>query len=229
MKLTELNSTPGKVAKQALKEQFNFNLNLDNLGLYDTRHLLRKTRSLINEVKASPTNFSSEKNPAYLKLVFLEQALLSHYTDMKSLPINNPSIVVENEEVQKSQVLLAVQEMVNTMQKMVEQVSDMLVKELPAVKSGVENEYGTTKSDQFSSVASEALTALQASVSQAKVGIEGALGGLTSPTGFGELDGQEADIAAPTDTELPDDGTPAPTGLDSEEPAEEPNIGRAVR
>jgi len=239
MKLIELNSKPGEAAKQALREQFNFNLSVDKLGLYDTRHMLSRVRTLINETKTSNARYDSEQNPAYLKLIFLEQALVSHYSDLKSLPTHNARIVVENEEVQKSQVVLAAQEMVDTIQKMVEQVSDMLVKELPAVKSGVDSEFGTSEGEQFNSAVSEALSSLQAALTQSKVGVEGAL---SSMTGQGGFDGMDAAGDTGMEEPAPDMGadlgaeemTPEPTGLDSEEPMEpeeEPvsNVGRAVR
>lgn len=234
MKLIELNTKPGEAAKQALREQFNFNLSVDKLGLYDTKHMLSRVRTLINETKTSNARYGSEQNPAYLKLVFLEQALVSHYSDLKALPKYNARIVVENEEVQKSQVVLAAQEMVDAIQKMVEQVSDMLVKELPAVKSGVDSEFGSSEGEQFNSTVSAALTSLQAALTQSKTGVEGALGTITGQGGFEDMGAEDTDMGEPADTDIDLDAaemTPEPTGLDSEEPEEEPvaNVGRAIR
>jgi len=181
MKLTEFNAKPNSVAKQALKEHFNTTFNVDKLGLYETKNMLKKVKGLMSEAKQK--SMSGEQNPAYLKLVFMEQALSHHYGDLKTLPLYNPRIVVENEEVEKSQVVLAAQEMVDSMQKMIEQVSDMLVKELPAVVDGVNSEFGTSEGEQFSSQVSEALTSLQAALTQSKTGLQGALGVVTGQGG----------------------------------------------
>ena len=196
MKLTEFNAKPTTVAKQALKEHFNTTFNVDKLGLYETKNMLKKVKGLMSEAKQK--SMSGEQNPAYLKLVFMEQALTHHYGDLKSLPMYNPRIVVENEEVEKSQVVLAAQEMVDAMQKMIEQVSDMLVKELPAVVDGVNSEFGTSEGEQFSSQVSEALTSLQAALTQSKTGLTGALGVVTGQGGgfgmdAGSMGGGEMD------------------------------------
>ena len=181
MKLTEFNAKPTTVAKQALKEHFNTSFNVEKLGLYETKNMLKKVKGLMSEAKNK--SMSGEQNPAYLKLVFMEQALNHHYGDLRTMPMYNPRIVVENEEVEKSQVVLAAQEMVDSMQKMIEQVSDMLVKELPAVVDGVNSEFGTSEGEQFSSQVTEALTSLQAALTQSKTGLTGALGVVTGQGG----------------------------------------------
>ena len=181
MKLTEFNAKPTTVAKQALKEHFNTSFNVEKLGLYETKNMLKKVKGLMSEAKNK--SMSGEQNPAYLKLVFMEQALNHHYGDLRTMPMYNPRIVVENEEVEKSQVVLAAQEMVDSMQKMIEQVSDMLVKELPAVVDGVNSEFGTNEGEQFSSQVTEALTSLQAALTQSKTGLTGALGVVTGQGG----------------------------------------------
>jgi hypothetical protein len=241
MKLTEFNAKPGLNAKKALKEHFNTELSLDNLSLYDTERMMRKVGNLINEMHRQSNGLKTEKNPAYLKLVFMEQALTHHYGELKALPLYNTRIVVENEEVEKSQVILAAQEMVDSIQKMVEQVSDMLVKELPAVVDGVNSEVGTDQGEQFSTQASESLAALQGALTQAKAGIQGALGVITGQGGMsmpgagapemdagdmGDMGGEGGDMDLSADL-----GGGEGSDLDMpEEPDEElGNVGRAPR
>jgi hypothetical protein len=182
MKLTEFNMKQSQAAKKALKEHFNTSMNLDNMGLYDTKRMLGKVKGLLSEMKQS-SNVAAEQNPAYLKAVFMEQALSHHYGELKALPMYNQRVVLENEEVQKSQVVLAAQEMVDSMQKMIEQVSDMLVKELPAVVDGVNAEIGTNEGEQFNTQAAEALTSLQAALTQSQGTLKSALGVVTGEGG----------------------------------------------
>lgn len=241
MKLTEFNNKSSLNAKKALKEHFNTSFEVDKLGLFETKKMLGKVKTLMSESKQTSTG--GEQNPAYLKLVFMEQALTHHYGELKTLPMYNQRVIVENEEVEKSQVVLAAQEMVDAMQKMVEQVSDMLVKELPAVVDGVNAEFGTNEGEQFQSQVSEALTSLQAAITQSKTGLTGALGVITGQGGGfgGAMAG--ADMAA--GAEMPDMGgeefsadAGADLGADedlgaelpTEEPEEEiPAVGRAKR
>lgn len=241
MKLTEFNNKSSLNAKKALKEHFNTSFEVDKLGLFETKKMLGKVKTLMSESKQTSTG--GEQNPAYLKLVFMEQALTHHYGELKTLPMYNQRVIVENEEVEKSQVVLAAQEMVDAMQKMVEQVSDMLVKELPAVVDGVNAEFGTNEGEQFQSQVSEALTSLQAAITQSKTGLTGALGVITGQGGgFGDAMagadmGAGAEMPAMGGEELganmgADMGDEADLGAEipAEEPEEEiPAVGRAKR
>ncbi len=242
MKLNEFNMKPSMVAKKALKENFNTSINLETMSLYDTKRMLTKVKGLVAEMRQGDAAVSRERNPAYLKAVMLEQALMHHYGELKALPMYNTRIVVENEEVEKSQVILAAQEMVDSIQKMVEEVSDMLVKELPAVVDGVNSEVGTNEGQQFNDAVTQALTSLQAALTGSKTGIQGALnivtgqgGGFGAEPGMDDMGGDMGDMGAPDmggDAELGGEmGSEEPLGDLPEEPEEEPtpSLGRATR
>jgi len=235
MKLTEFNNHPYLVAKKALKENFDSSLDFEKLSIEDTSRMLKKVKKLIGETKSSHEIHSSEQNPAYLKLIFMEQALGQHYSELRAAPKYNARIVLENEEVEKSQVVLAAQDMIDTIQKMVEQISDMLVKELPAVVDGVNSEIGTVEGEQFNGKVSEALASLQAALVESKTGLQGALGIITgqASTDFGAPDdmGLEGpDLMEPEfGAEMPEPDMSAE--MPDEEPEEEPvaGVGRQKR
>jgi hypothetical protein len=216
MKLTEFNARPSTVAKKALKEHFNTSINLDKMSLYDTERMMRKVNTLMNEMRQKSNGLNTEQNPAYLKLVFMEQALQHHYGELRSLPLYNTRIVLENEEVEKSQVILAAQEMVDALQKMVEQVSDMLVKELPAVVDGVNSEVGTNEGEQFNTAVSEALTSLQASLTQSKGTLQSSLNSITGQGG--DMAGPTMDMGTDEFGDMPPEGGEDMDALGGEEP-----------
>lgn len=242
MKLTEFNNKPITNAKKALNEHFSTKVNFSSLGLYETTTMLKKVRGLLSELRESSTT-ASEKNPSYLKLVFMEEGLKHHYGELKALPMYNTRIIVENEKIQQSQVLLAAQEMVDSMQKMIEQISDMLVKELPAVKQGIDAEFGTDQGEQFNSQASQALAGLQGSLTQAKAGIEAALNTVTGDgasmggefgagddmagMGGGEMGAPMGDEMGGDETGMGDEVSDVSVTEPEEEP--QPKVGRAVR
>lgn len=183
MKLNELNYSSAVTAKKALKEHYNMPLNLDRMNGSETRAMLQKVRKLVAETKQSGNFYRSQNNHSYLKLVFMEQALSQH---LASIPRGR--VMFENEEVEKSQVVLAAQDMVDSIQKMLEQVSDMLVKEMPALVDSVQSEIGVDEAEQFSTQTSEALTALTGALTQAKTSLQGALGVVTGQGGAGAFD-----------------------------------------
>lgn len=238
MKLTEFNNKPTIVATRALKEHFNTELDFEKLDLHSTNKMLAKVKGLISEMKASEKVVFSEQNPTYLKLSFMEQALAYHYGDLKAQPMYNSRIVVENEEVQKSQVVLAASEMVDELQKMIETVSDMLVKELPAVVDGINNEIGSNEGEQFSGQVSEALTSLQSALTQSKTTMQGALGSVTGEGGgFGnEMPGSTepgADMGSEEmsmgDEEMSAETEPEQAPELPELPEKKPSLGRSTR
>jgi len=238
MKLNEFNLKKSQTSAKALKEHFNTEIDTSKLDLASTRKMLTKVRSLVAEMKSSSVAHSSEQNPAYLKALFMEQTLAHHYGELKAQPMYNQRIVVENEQVEKSQVILAAQEMVDSMQKMIEQVSDMLVKELPAVVDGVNSEVGTSEGQQFQDQVTQALTSLQAALTGSKTGLTGALAVITgsgaSDMGMGDMAGDMSDVSVEEPAmgdEMSADlgGEDLGAEMPEEEPEELSSVGRATR
>jgi hypothetical protein len=212
MNLTDLQENKkSKLASKVLKESFDYDLSLSNMNIKKTSSMLTKVRGLIIESKTSTGNYRSHKNPAYMKLLMMEQALSGHLQELRS----QTRIVVENEEVQKSQVILAAKSMIDDIQKMIEQVSKMNVEELNAVVESMKNsgEFGANEAEQFNSAAGEALSSLQEALKTAKDGLNGALDTVTGDGGMptGEM-GDMGDIGGPE-------------GMDDMGGMEEPEMG----
>jgi hypothetical protein len=238
MNLNEMNYGKKEVAKKALKEHFEMNLNVDAMNLRSTKAMLTKVRGLINETRTSKAAHQRYQSQSYLKLVMMEQALSTHYKDLRV----QQQIMMENEEVQKSQVILAAQDMVDSIQKMIEDISKMKVEELNAVVTGINNEFGTQEGESFNNAVTESLGSLEQALSQAKQSVTSAMGALTGQGGFeggdmgGDMGADDAgmgdmggdlgggDIGGDMGGELPEM---------PEEPVEEPeelgNAGRAMR
>ena len=180
MNLQELHENKKTViVKRALNEHYDINLDFDRLNLKQTQKMLGNVRGLIKEARSTRSAHSNHTNGAYLKLVMMEQALSDRLNDLR---VERARIVVENEEVQKSQVILAAQDMVDSLQKMLEQISKMNVEELNAVVTGMKNEFGSEQGDQFNSAASQSLTTLQQALTAAKSELATALGAVTGET-----------------------------------------------
>lgn len=201
MNLQELHeSKKTKVVRRALREHYEINIDFDNLDMVKAQRMLAKTKALIKESKIAGAANNSGNNPTYIKLLMVEQGLQDRINDLKN---PNMRVVVENEEIQKSQVILAAQDMVDSLQKMLEDVSKMNVEELNAVVEGMRNEFGSSEADQFNASVGEALSGLQDAVTNTKQAVQGALGVIT---------GTGSDIV-PT---VPDMGGELPTGVEQE-------------
>lgn len=220
-----------RVVKRALREHYELDLDFEKLSGDKARKLLKQVKGLINEAKKHGS-YNGHNDSTYIKLIMVEQALSDRLSDLRN-PLYR--VVVENEEVQKSQVILAAQDLVDSLQKMLEDVSKMNVEELNAVVDGMKNEFGVVEGNEFGQSVGATLSTLQAAIADAKASVVTALGMVT-----GEIEGGEpiSDIGEPADTELDtgmqDTEQEQSMELDQEqEPEQEPvtqaAIGRARR
>ena len=81
MKLNELAvANPTKQAAKVFESYFGQGVNFDAMSPAQARGMLKRVRTLIAEHRRTPEFHSSEQNPAYLKLVVMEQALATAAT-----------------------------------------------------------------------------------------------------------------------------------------------------
>lgn len=112
-------------------------------------------------------------------------------------------MIREASEVETAQVVLAAQDMVSRVQGMIEDVSEMQFKELPALVDSIKYEMSTEKAQQFQQSVQGALQTLLQGLQEQKTALDGALGGLTGQEVGGalpDLDG--ADMGAGPGEEL---------------------------
>lgn len=266
MKLHELGARRPQEQVAKVFESFMGNrVDFGQINAIKAQRMLKKVRALVREHRASPSFHYSERNPDYLQLVMMEQALKAHLAEMDApavmaIDMQDPKVqatmkkaqsgqtlnpeesktmaaiasikkeaakkkrmVKEASEIQQAQVVMAAQDMVDQIQKMMEQISEMQFKDLPALADAIKNDMGVEQSTQFQQQAAGALTQLLAAVQQGKTQLEGAQGVLTGQAP--QVPGADA-AAAPTG-ELPE--LPAEPGaevdadlsLDANLPSEE--------
>jgi hypothetical protein len=211
MKLNELHQPKTVLLKKALKENFETSIDTSKLDMKTTRSMLTKVKGLISESRVADGAQHNYRNSAYMKLVMMEQLLGDHYAQLRV----EPRIVLENEEVQQAEVVLAAQSMVDAVQKMIEQVSKMNAEELPAVVDGISGQFGTSESQSFNDTVAQTLTTLQASLTTAKTELSGSLGQITGEETADAFSGDE--MSADVDAEMGDEEL----DLDMEEPADD--------
>ena len=142
-------------------------------------------------------------------------------------------------EIQQAQVVLAAQDMVDRVQKMLEDVTSMQFKDLPALVDQVKNEVGIPQSAQFNTDATTALSGLVKNLQASKTQLEQALGVVTgqevSPPGMNAIGGEQP--PAPADAPVPgadtnmdnDDDLDADLDLDSNLRTPPAALGRGRR
>jgi hypothetical protein len=284
MKLNELAVTrPTRQIAKVFEGHFNQSVKFDTLNRKQLHNMYRQVRGMLGEVRSSPARHTSEKNPAYLKLMMMEQALAEKiYEDEMAAatpgatPGMNPQQAaalaakqkvdnvkkletdleakkkevtdLQNQlnaakttttvqewrrraqaggyylsegEVQQAQVVLAAQDMVDKMQSMIEDSTEMQFKELPALVDSIKNQIGQEQAAQFNNDAQAALSGLVQNLQGSKQQLEQALGVVTgqAPTPGADMGmtppGGDQGLAGPAPGAEPG----------AELPPEEPAIG----
>jgi len=306
-----------------LESYFGQQLDVGAVSVKTAKEMLKKIRGLIREHRGTPQFHRSEKNPAYLKMVVMEQALESRIresqpgaapgmamaqqdprqaaaaaqADAKSMSggirkaaaatgtqanplaravsqaalgktldqtqkkamagfaagigaaMKDPQQATrlqqmlktatasamegkrarrlkEASEIQQAQVVLAAQDMVDQVQKMIEQVSAMQFKDLPALVDSIRNDLGMDQAQQFNNDCTAALQGLIQGLQGSKTQLETAQGVLTgqAPVVPGQDAGAAGAATLPTgdvsgaDTgETPDLSLDANLDVDAEE------------
>ena len=87
MKLNELAvANPTKQAAKVFENYFGDRVTFDTIGQTQALNMLRRVRGLVAEHRRTPEFHRSEQNPAYLKLVVMEQALSARIMELDAQP-----------------------------------------------------------------------------------------------------------------------------------------------
>ena len=148
--------------------------------------------------------------------------------------------ILKESEIQQAQVVLAAQDLVDKMQDMVEEVSELQFKDLPALVESIKNQVGVDQAMQFNTDATGALAGLLQNLQGAKQQLEAALGVVTGTGGpdmsaianAGAAAGNMAAAGADMGAADADMGLAGPPPGEEEEPVAAPAgaaLGRARR
>jgi transcriptional regulator of aromatic amino acid metabolism len=275
MKLQELDARPQhELISKVIESQTGRRLNFARVKREKAMEMLSRVRSMIAEHRSAVSFHFSERNPDYIRLVMMEQALKHKINEMDAnvvaVDFNDPKtkaamqkaqsgqslnpeesklmaavaamkkegkknkrMVKEASELQTAQVVLASQDMVDRIQGMMEDISEMQFKDLPALTDSIKNDMGAEQAQQFQSQASAALTNLLAAVQAGKTELEGAQGVLTGQApqvpgadAAGEMPAVPAAAGAEVDADLSLDANLPP---EEDEEDLEGSLGRERR
>lgn len=309
MKLHELDQLNQQdKAQQVLQARLGHAVSFANLTMRESRHMLLRVRGLLNEHRSTAAAHSSERDPAYLKLLMLESGLKGRLKEVApvdpavaavakksqagqtlnpqeqqtlaaagaaavsgkpavataaAVNLKDPKLVaaakksqsgqtlspeektmmaaagtaaamqkesqqarrrLRESEIQQAQVVLAAQDMVDQVQKMLEQISAMQFKDLPALTDTIKNDMGVDQASAYQSATAAVLTQLLQAIQTGKTALEGAQGTLTGEPmmvpGQDPVTDPAADLNAEPDMDADMDADAAAAPVDPQEPTE---------
>ena len=242
MKLQELaQPKQSRTIAEVFESYFNDHVTVDRFTAKQAHHMLGKVRAVLSEQRQQTSRHNSHQNPAYIKLVMLEQMLATKLEELAPPPAQQPTTqtttpataqkpaatnidpnklkaaqdklsrgqtltadeqgiintaaaaqqkmqetrlrramrTLKESEVQQAQVVLAAQDLVDSLQGMIEDATEMQYKELPALVGSIRDQVGQDQANQFNTDATAALSGLVQSLQTAKQQMDQALGVVT--------------------------------------------------
>lgn len=179
MYLNDLNSANHSVGKinRILASTFGHNINLGEMSTNALTRMLTTTSAKIATIKENDLKYW--ENPQYNKLKLIEHQLTTYIKEVAPARKDGKrakmkeSIVME-QDLDQAEVLLAAKEMVDKLQKMVEDVAAMQVQELMPITDAMKNQLGFEIAEQFNTAADAALGALLDQLKTAKDALDNA-------------------------------------------------------
>jgi len=278
MKLFELDAPKSKRVASVMSSHFGKTVDFDAVTIKEAQAMLPRVSKMISEHRKTPSFHSSEKNPAYLELMMIEQALRDKVNEQDTIPVDMDDPVTQSvldkiergqtlntdeqqianavaaqssdsqigesverlneSDIEQAQVVLATKDLVDRVQKMIEDVSEVQYKDLPALVDQARTDLGTSEADALQKNIGPALDGLLQSMQDAKEQMNSGLSALTGEEIL-SVPGEDDDELEPeldtADDELDldlDSGDDADADLelnDLDEPDLDTNLGRERR
>ena len=238
MYLNDLTSAQHNVDKlnKILADTFNHEVDLSEMTTDSLGRMLVATENKMMAIKESDLKYW--ENPQYNKLGLIQHQLKTYInevaptrTDGKKMKAKSESVVMED-DLEQAEVMLAAQELVDELQKMVEDLAEMQVQKLMPIVDAMKEQVGFETAEAYNQGAEAALAGLLDQAKAAKEMLENAT--LTArgegpaapmPTDMG-MEPEVTDVpdAGDMDMDMGDD-----FGADDAAAGEENTVGRELK
>jgi len=157
-------ATPKKM-NRIMESRFGFSIDYDSLNLDKAAKLNNSLTENINRIRKSYGVHTAEKNPKYMELLLVREALSKWISERNQL---------NESEMGKSEAILAAKDMVDSIQDMLEKVSKMQVEQMPALIDTIRDQIGNDQADNFKNSVGGLLASMVEQLTQAREQADGA-------------------------------------------------------
>ena len=188
MRLSEMRTevTPQKINK-IMERSFGFTIDYDNLSYAKAQRLSKALTENIHAIKKSFGVHTAEKNSKYMELMMVKEGL--------DRWLNSEQGLFES-EIGASEARLAAQDIVDSIQDMIEKIGKIQNEQVPALVATIRDQIGMEQSEQFKQAIKPVLDTLYQAASSGQEQAESAvlqLAGEQQPAGdMGGLGGGDA-------------------------------------
>ena len=232
MYLNDLNSSRHNVEKlnRILADTFKHDVDLSQMTTDSLNRMLNTTNAKMTAIKESDLKYW--ENPQYNKLGLIQHQLKTYLSEIAPTrkdgkKMKKESTVMEA-DLDQAEVLLAAQELVDEMQKMVENIAEMQVQKLMPIVDAMKEQVGFDVAEQYNTAADGALGTLLDQMKTAKEAVENATlaarGEPVNTPAPTDMGAEEPPMDADADMEAPDE-----FGGDDAMAGEENPVGRELK
>ena len=225
MRLTEMNTKPSATKiNKVMESRFGNKIDFANLDFGKAYNLANALTESLDKIKNSHGIHKAEQNPKYMQFLLVREGI-------HNWMIENKDQLIQESEMGRSQAILAAKDMVDSVQDMLEDVSEMANEQMPALLDTIRDQIGMTEAENFKGSVGGILETLQAAISSSREQMDMAARALAGEQIDQPMDmavDAQAGMAPPVeagevDVEVGDE-------FDATEPAAGPDaIGRAKR
>lgn len=163
MNLTDLKDSSFSKLNNTLKEVFGIQLDFNK----DVSKLKAVKESTIKQIENLRDNGIDQSNRDFQKLLLIKEGL-DHAIEAKEK-------IMETQDLDQAEVLLAAKQMADDLQKMAENLASMQVEELMSITNAMKDEVGTAEADAFNAAAETAISGALEAVKAANEAVNNAV------------------------------------------------------
>ena len=209
---------------KVMESRFGVKIDYANLDFGKAYQVANALTESLNKIKNSHGAHKAEQNPKYMEMFMVREGI-------HNWMIENKEQLVQESEMGRSQAILAAKDMVDSVQDMLEDVSEMANEKMPALLDTIRDQIGMVEADNFKASVGGILETLQGAISSAREQMDSASRALA-----GEQTEQPMDMGMPAEEPVAgpeaDMAPPVEGGdeFDATEPAAGPDeVGREKR
>jgi len=176
-----------KKINKVMESRFGVSIDYDNLDFGKAYQVANALTESLNKIKNSHGAHKAEQNPKYMEMFMVREGI-------HNWMIENKEQLVQESEMGRSQAILAAKDMVDSVQDMLEDVSEMANEQMPALLDTIRDQIGMADADNFKASVGGILEQLQGAISGAREQMDVAARALA-----GEQTEQPMDMAMPAE------------------------------
>jgi hypothetical protein len=166
MNLKDISPTAtAKKMNRIMESRFGYAIDYSNLSIAKANKLNSSLGENISRIRKSYGVHTAEKNPKYMELLLVREALGKWISEHNQLTEG---------EMGKSSAILAAKDMVDSIQDMLEKVSKMQVEQMPALIDTIRDQIGNDQADNFKNSVGGLLSSMVDQLTQAREQADGA-------------------------------------------------------